>query len=196
MRKLTEWLLIFALGWSAAWVFYQQPEPSTPLATPSATSNSVAPGTPELISSAPIPSKQHQNPLEKPQQLLAQNRIDDYMQYFLEARDRVSSQQLSQIKRLFSNHIDTLQRNQQYSLAIEALVQFLQYEYDDVHNLQKLAQLHILQQNYLAAINTLFQAKAYAYQAGTLAQLERTIRKTTSQYTKLLQQQKNSNSAS
>jgi len=119
---------------------------------------------------------------EKAKYYLAQGRMDLFLPLLDKHRSDTGTSTYRQIHSSFLQALQQLKAASQYRTAIEWLTDYLKIEYDDVAALQALGNFHYLQKNYLASIDTLYQAKSYAHDTGKITQIAATQRAIINEY--------------
>ncbi len=115
-------------------------------------------------------------------QLLREERFEDVVQQYLDVADNVDEATVKQYRNTILQHVRELKANRQYRAVTELLKQYMYYEFRDVEARELLADLYGLQNDYLSQINTLYEAKIYAYRVATLQRITQGIRATETAY--------------
>lgn len=177
MRKFIEWSLVFFFGWLAAWYFMpndQEPNQQRLIA---------AQPPDEIVSLANDVNTDKLATISKPNDTSLQLLQNKQYYEFLQRYENLTNETDSYIyKKHFFRHINELIHIKRFSKALELTTAFIEYEYNDVAALELHAKLHILQKNYLAAIDTIYKAKSYAHEQNKIDQLTENIRSMTSEY--------------
>ena len=180
-NRLTQGLLIFIGGWVMGWYsyqhwfetglagYYQQLPPLTVTLTQDASS---LPDT--LVQEAAEP-----NAVVR---LLKAQRFNELMDQY---DDLVASNDQSGVRwyqnEIF-NYVNDLLLQQDHGPAVTLLTRYLQSEFNDVEGRLTLAEAYQQRQEAMPAIDTLYQAKAYAYRADTVTQINDRIRRAVAEH--------------
>ncbi len=170
MRKLIELAVVFLLGWALAIYFIgdkqdndtsvvKSPDAIVPMPSDAANPLAVTPSNPD-------PTHSDTTQLGKLQHHLERGELDAFLHDLQRHRDNDGLWRNA--RAAFFQALQQRKRQQQYREAVQWLTDYLQIEYDDVLALQALAEFHYLMGNYLAAIDSLYQAKSYAYDNNTI----------------------------
>lgn len=196
MRKLLELSVVFLLGWALATVFLsnnKDKDTNLGVVTPETDRSALPVVTPESPASPSLnalPYSPNASELEKVKRQLQQGDISSVMAWMQQHRAAADAGFWEDFRAAFFQQLQQLKNSKQYRTAVDWLSAYLQTEYDDVMALQALADVHYLQKNYLAAIDTLYLAKSYAHDTSKIDQIVSTQRAITNEYAHLLQTQK------
>ena len=177
MRRLLELVAVFLLGGVLTLYVVGRKIPESPVSAPQQTAPAsgpqVSPTSPPLNHSTNTPRHfaKQDTTLAAARDYLSQGQIDSFMQLLDKHRADANSRVFKELRSVFLQALQQLKTDQQYRTAVEWLSTYLQSEYDDVLALQALADFHYLQKNFLAAIDTLYQAKSYAHDTQVIAQI-------------------------
>jgi clan AA aspartic protease (TIGR02281 family) len=128
------------------------------------------------------PTTKPHDPQAEAKRYLSQGQMDLFMQLLNKHRSDADNRWFLETRAAFLDVLQQLKTSGRYRTAIEWLTAYLQSEYDDVVALQALADFHYRQKNFLAAIDTLYQAKSYAHDTGKISQIAATQHAIINQY--------------
>jgi clan AA aspartic protease (TIGR02281 family) len=188
MRRILELIAVFLLGGVATlFLVTHKPNAPTPPSEPLDQTPNVEPmGTkPSPVADYAVKSARSEEPeapLAQAKKYLSQGRMDLFMQLLQKHQSDADDRVFQQCRAAFLSALQQLKKQGRNRTAIDWLTLYLHSEYDDVAALQTLAEFHYRQKNYLAAIDTLYQAKSYAHDSDKIAQIAATQRAIISRY--------------
>ncbi len=174
MRKLTVGLLIFIAGVSLGWFVQRYGGDQPPEGDSSVTRVPLPALLPEAAAPPRVaPRREVADPLA---QLLTDNAFDAALQHY-DVLQRSADEAAAQRAReqILSRARELLGANR-FEAAEQLLQLYLFADYRDVEGRMLLADAYAGRNDFRAAIDTLYEARGYAWQADTLQRLERRIR--------------------
>lgn len=190
MSDKLKWILILAAGWVLGWYSNQFRDTQTmsSIAGPDLSVHPVA-TEPDACAKA---RRQDRYPAGKDmevhetgyQDALEAHRYRQAMQILYSQPSDVLQKQH---RAALIAHLNSLLERKDYAHAGQLLSIYLEREYRDVEILLIRARLYALQGDYRAVIDTLYEAKSYAYQVQEIERIERKIRKVVGEYHRTLE---------
>ena len=173
MRKLIVGLLIFMAGWGLAWYTYhhwgtdplQSAQPVIPV--PSKPVNPEAAAV--FIPTAPG----HGDDLAS---LLQRNEFDAALEHYESLQVQAGDAAVADARTRILSHARRLIENRRFSMAEQLLQRFLVTAYRDVEARILLAAAYRGQQDFIVAIDQLYEARGYAYRPAMLQRITARIR--------------------
>lgn len=174
-NRLTQSLLVFIGGWVMGWYsyhhwsgaglagYYRQLPPLTVTLVHDEESEQKA-----LPAQAPEPSAVVV--------LLRGQRFDEVMDQYDELAAINDAQGMRRYRGEIFSYVEALLKGEDQGPAVALLTRYLQSEFTDVQGRLTLAELYQRQREAVLAIDTLYQAKTYAYQADTVTRINDRIR--------------------
>ena len=174
MRRFTVGLLIFMAGWGLGWYahhfwsadpgqFAQRVNPALPNTAPP--ENTAAVITPVVTGAG-----------DGIEDLLARNAFDAALERYEALQARADDAAVADAKNRILSHARQLVAEGSFSLAEQLLQRFLVAAYRDVDARVLLAEVYHGQDNFLAAIDQLYEARGYAYQPDKMQRITVRIR--------------------
>ena len=183
MRKLTVGLLIFMAGWGLGWYSYHHwgagPRPSVPLTDPVAT----IPASPDIPAAMTALVPGHNDDLGR---LLQRNDFAALMERYDSLQRQADEAALAAARERILAHARQLMAGHQFSLAEQLLQHFLVAAWRDVEVRVLLAEAYHGQDDVLAAIEQLYEARGYAYRPAMLQRISGRIRSLVAELTRTL----------
>jgi clan AA aspartic protease (TIGR02281 family) len=174
MRRFTVGVLIFMTGWGLGWYahhfwsadpgqFAQRVNPALPNTAPP--ENTAAVITPVVTGAG-----------DGIEDLLARNAFDAALERYEALQARAGDAAVADAKNRILSHARQLVAEGSFSLAEQLLQRFLVAAYRDVDARVLLAEVYHGQDNFLAAIDQLYEARGYAYQPDKMQRITVRIR--------------------
>lgn len=191
MRIWVQSVLIFGLGWLLSWWYYLPLDRLlNNVESVKLSSKSTLPAFETVRESVSVQEKdlskfrqQNLSPQADLQSLLLDGQYFKYFEYYQELQLTGDSSQLEQLRQQIYTEVKRLQTTKQNTKVFSVLQQLLAIDYDNVIARQMLATTQFADGNYLAAIELLYSAKAYAQTSDTANQINIQLRRWVSDLT-------------
>jgi clan AA aspartic protease (TIGR02281 family) len=175
MRRFTVGLLIFMAGWGLGWYAHHfwsaDPGQSVDRVIP-ALPNAAAPPENTAAVITPVVTGAGDSIAD----LLARNAFDAALERYEALQARADDAAVADAKNRILSHARQLVAEGSFSLAEQLLQRFLVATYRDVDARVLLAEAYRSQDNFLAAIDQLYEARGYAYQPDKMQKITVRIR--------------------
>lgn len=194
IKKLLNWSVLLFLAWSVGWFSHQQWNTKHDITTYAGLPLQQQPALLNETDSSGILNKEdmHQSdPLVVIKQLLEKNDFQNAFEHFDVLQEQSNDTIVQQARNTIFSHALHLINTADYRLAEQLLNRYLLSSFRDVEARLLLAKIDLIEQDYLSAINMLYEAKGYAYRTEMIEHTQEQIRNIVDNQTKLLQQGNN-----
>lgn len=188
MRLLVLLSCAFLLGWVLSWMYYvtsvdvANSAPADPVTQPYSSATD-SPSISAQSGDSPLPGPEAVNQpansvsvLDITLDRLRKGEFEAVMDEYMDVQSELSDSDAIAHRKIIIDHARALLDIGQPVTARALLALYLQQEYRDVSALLLMAQIYQVTGNPMAAIETLFQAKSYAYRSGVIEQIDKAIR--------------------
>ncbi len=202
MRVLVLLSCAFLLGWVLSWMYYVTateeatsspansitlPHPSTTVSPPASDEKAGSPSpAPEIAIQTVAPV----SAIDTIPDRLSKGEFEAVMADYPDVQRELSDGDAIALKKIIIDHAQALLDSGQPANARALLTLYLQQEYRDVSALLLLARIYQDTNDDMEAIETLFQARSYAYNPVEIEQTDRAIRSAVRNYTAQLSKRK------
>ncbi len=114
--------------------------------------------------------------------LLREEHFEDVIQLYFGLANNADEAAVQLLRNMILQHARELKDTHRYQPAAELLTQYIYNEFRDVEARELLSNIYGLQDDYLSQLNTLYEARVYAYRPATLRRIKKYIRTTEAIY--------------
>jgi len=184
MHKVTPGLLIFMAGWGLGWYMYNHRGTDS---VPSAGPVISAPSKPANAEATAVVLPALPGAGDELASLLQHNDVDAVLEYYESLQARAGAAAVAGARTQILSHARRLIDNRRFSVAEPLLQHFLVDAYRDVEARILLASVYRGQQDFMTAIDQLYEARGDAYRPAMLERISARIRSTVTELAQSLE---------